>query len=353
MIALFRLVELDSGCITIDGVPISSLGLAKLRESMAIIPQDPILYSGSVRTNLDPFSQYSEEQIWDALRKAHLAQYIESLDGQLNAGVAEGGENFSAGQKCQICLARALLKNAKILILDEATASIDNATDSLIQLSLRTHFTSCTILTIAHRLATVMDYELAMVLDFGHIKEFDTPANLLRKGMEMEAAAAAAEAGALDSEKDITKEAIFYSLVKETGPQTSELLKKLAFDAEVARSQQKEGSPPSEYAGSLQELQHRVWVTTDALRESSRYGPYVDESPHFYGDEEEQPGARRTKLSLLELQTRAGSAVSAPVSPLPQPEDIYEPSSSRVRFHLLEDEEEDEEKEEKTKRTKA
>jgi ABC-type multidrug transport system fused ATPase/permease subunit len=167
---LYRLIELDSrgegGVIRIDGVDISTLGLDFLRSSMAIIAQDAVLFVGTVRSNLDPFDAATDEEVWQVLERAHLAEAIRALKGQLDEPVAEGGENFSVGQRSQLTLARAMLRvqhGARILIMDEATASIDMATDSLIQLSLRRDFADRTLLTIAHRLHTIIDYDRVLV----------------------------------------------------------------------------------------------------------------------------------------------------------------------------------------------
>ncbi|XP_066478700.1 ATP-binding cassette sub-family C member 5 isoform X2 [Tiliqua scincoides] len=177
--ALFRLVELSGGCIKIDGVKINDIGLADLRSKLSIIPQEPVLFSGTVRSNLDPFTQYSEEQIWDALERTHMKECISQLPMKLESEVMENGENFSVGERQLLCIARALLRRCKILILDEATAAMDTETDLLIQETIREAFANCTMLTIAHRLHTVLGSDRIMVLTQGQVVEFDTPSALL------------------------------------------------------------------------------------------------------------------------------------------------------------------------------
>jgi len=178
-LVLFRLIEPDSGKIIIDSIDIGKIGLHELRSKLTIIPQDPVLFSGTIRTNLDPFNTYSDTQLWTALEHSHLKHFVKGLESELEYKVAEGGENLSVGQRQLICLARALLRKTKILILDEATAAVDLETDSLIQNTIRKEFSDCTILTIAHRLNTIMDSNRVLVLDKGKIAEFDSPANLL------------------------------------------------------------------------------------------------------------------------------------------------------------------------------
>ncbi|XP_029296884.1 multidrug resistance-associated protein 5 [Cottoperca gobio] len=178
-VALFRLVELTGGSIIIDGINIAQIGLDDLRSKLAIIPQEPVLFIGTVRTNLDPWDQYSDSQIWEALEKTHIKEMISQLPHSLHSEVTENGENFSVGERQLLCVARALLRNSKILILDEATAAIDSETDRLIQQTIRCAFSSCTTLIIAHRLNTVMSCSRVMVLDNGQILEFDSPAALL------------------------------------------------------------------------------------------------------------------------------------------------------------------------------
>ncbi|XP_039203148.1 multidrug resistance-associated protein 5 isoform X1 [Crotalus tigris] len=177
--ALFRLVELSGGCIKIDGVKISDIGLADLRSKLSIIPQEPVLFSGTVRSNLDPFTQYSEEQIWETLERTHMKDCISQLPMKLESEVMDNGENFSVGERQLLCIARALLRRCKILILDEATAAMDTETDLLIQETIREAFADCTMLTIAHRLHTVLGSDRIMVLTQGQVTEFDTPSALL------------------------------------------------------------------------------------------------------------------------------------------------------------------------------
>ncbi|XP_071756494.1 ATP-binding cassette sub-family C member 5 isoform X2 [Centroberyx gerrardi] len=178
-VALFRLVELTGGSITIDGINIAQIGLDDLRSKLAIIPQEPVLFIGTIRTNLDPWDQYSDSQIWEALEKTHIKEMVSQLPHSLHSEVTENGENFSVGERQLLCVARALLRHSKILLLDEATAAIDTETDRLIQETIRNAFGSCTTLIIAHRLNTVMSCSRVMVLDSGQILEFDSPAALL------------------------------------------------------------------------------------------------------------------------------------------------------------------------------
>ncbi|XP_065155853.1 multidrug resistance-associated protein 1 isoform X1 [Atheta coriaria] len=178
-LALFRIIEAANGEIIIDGQNIADMGLHDLRSRLTIIPQDAVLFSGSLRMNLDPFDKHSDNEVWEALEHAHLKQFVVGLPAGLHHEVAEGGENLSVGQRQLICLSRALLRKTKVLVLDEATAAVDLETDDLIQRTIRTEFKDCTVLTIAHRLNTIMDSDRVIVLDKGAIHEFDTPANLL------------------------------------------------------------------------------------------------------------------------------------------------------------------------------
>ncbi|MGH0124218.1 UNVERIFIED_CONTAM: hypothetical protein FKN15_024647 [Acipenser sinensis] len=180
-LGLFRIIEPAQGKILIDGVNIADLGLHDLRSRITIIPQDPVLFSGTLRMNLDPFDAYSDEEVWNSLELAHLKNFVSGLPDRLNHECSEGGENLSVGQRQLVCLARALLRKTKILVLDEATAAVDLETDNLIQSTIRSQFEECTVLTIAHRLNTVMDYTRVLVLDKGQIVEFDSPASLLDK----------------------------------------------------------------------------------------------------------------------------------------------------------------------------
>lgn len=178
--ALFRLAELE-GSIEIDGIDTKTLGLHDLRSKIAIIPQDPILFSGSMRNNLDPFHEKKDDELWNALEQVELKPVISSLAGGLDCKMSDGGSNFSMGQRQLVCLARAILKNNKILILDEATANVDPETDKLIQKTIRDKFAECTVLTIAHRLHTVMDSDRVLVMDAGTAVEFAHPHDLLQR----------------------------------------------------------------------------------------------------------------------------------------------------------------------------
>ncbi|KAH3666042.1 hypothetical protein OGAPHI_004231 [Ogataea philodendri] len=200
--SFFRFVDLDSGSITIDGLDISKLGLKTLRKGLSIIPQDPTLFTGTIRSNLDMFDEYSNLQMYESLRRVNLIsnddyqQAVENNGGRvedsaaatdenvnrflnLDSEVTEGGENLSQGERQLLCLARSILKTPKILMLDEATASIDYASDAKIQTTIREEFSASTILTIAHRLKTIIDYDKILLLDHGKVKEFEHPYNLI------------------------------------------------------------------------------------------------------------------------------------------------------------------------------
>ncbi|XP_057325982.1 multidrug resistance-associated protein 1 isoform X4 [Microplitis mediator] len=179
-LSLFRIIEAAGGKIFIDGIDISELGLHALRSRLTIIPQDPVLFSGTLRLNLDPFDSHTDEQIWQALEHAHLKTFAKTLPNGLMYSVSEGGDNLSVGQRQLICLARALLRKTKILILDEATAAVDLETDDLIQQTIKEEFKDSTVLTIAHRLNTIVDSDRVIVLDKGVITEFDKPEVLLQ-----------------------------------------------------------------------------------------------------------------------------------------------------------------------------
>ncbi|KAL5697476.1 ATP-binding cassette sub- C member 8 [Ranunculus cassubicifolius] len=177
--ALFRLVEPQSGRILIDGLDICSMGLRDLRLKLSIIPQEPTLFKGTVRTNLDPLGLYSDQQIWEAIEKCQLKATISGLPNLLDSSVSDEGDNWSVGQRQLFCLGRVLLKRNKILVLDEATASIDSATDAILQSVIRKEFSNCTVITVAHRVPTVIDSDMVMVLSYGKLLEYDEPSKLM------------------------------------------------------------------------------------------------------------------------------------------------------------------------------
>lgn len=217
---LFRLTE-PEGSIMIDGIDTKSIGLHELRKKLSIIPQEPVLFNGPIRRNLDPFGEYNDLDMWRALEQVKLDEVVRGLPGALDAELNEGGSNFSVGERQLICLARAVLRQNRIIILDEATANVDPDTDKFIQRTISESFTNCTRLTIAHRLNTIMDSDRVLVMDAGQVKEFDAPHLLLQK-----------------------EEGFFSTMVKNTGKNANHLrrtarnhyerrLKKPAADAET------------------------------------------------------------------------------------------------------------------------
>ncbi|NXQ70784.1 MRP4 protein, partial [Quiscalus mexicanus] len=178
--ALFRLAE-PEGRIWIDMYLTSELGLHDLRKKISIIPQEPVLFTGTMRKNLDPFNEYTDEELWNALEEVQLKEVVEDLPNKMETQLAESGSNFSVGQRQLVCLARAVLKKNRILIIDEATANVDPRTDEFIQKTIRETFAHCTVLTIAHRLNTIIDSDRIMVLDAGRLKEYGEPYILLQE----------------------------------------------------------------------------------------------------------------------------------------------------------------------------
>ncbi|KAG6501283.1 ABC transporter C family member 3-like isoform X1 [Zingiber officinale] len=177
--ALFRIIDPTVGQIVIDGIDISTIGLHDLRSRLSIIPQDPTMFEGTVRSNLDPLEEYKDEEIWKALDSCQLGEEVRKKELKLDSEVTENGENWSVGQRQLVCLGRVILKKSKVLVLDEATASVDTATDSVIQRTLRQQFSESTVITIAHRITSVLDSDMVLLLDNGVIVEHDTPARLL------------------------------------------------------------------------------------------------------------------------------------------------------------------------------
>lgn len=209
-LCLYRILEADEGRVVIDGIDIRSLGLRQLRSRLAIIPQDPVLFTGTLRYNLDPLAQATDAALWTALRRVHLSDFVESLSAGLDSDVAEQGDNLSAGQRQLVCFARALLRDARIIVLDEATAAVDHTTDALIQTTIAEEFKECTLLVIAHRLHTIMAYHRVLVLDAGRAAEYDHPAALLQR-----------------------PHGLFSKLVRKTGAESAAALTQMAHDAWV------------------------------------------------------------------------------------------------------------------------
>jgi len=209
--AMFRTGKL-MGTIRIDGAATSEISLKTLRSSMSVIPQDPVLFSGPLRLNIDPLNEFEDPDIWEVLEEVLLKDVVFDLPNKLNTEVSEGGSNFSVGQRQLLCLARALLLRKKILFIDEATANVDNDTDALIQETIKDKFRDCTVVTIAHRLNTVMDYDRIMVLKAGKIVQFDEPCELFKD-----------------------KNGEFVQLVEQAGPVEAARLEMLAKEAKELR----------------------------------------------------------------------------------------------------------------------
>jgi ABC-type multidrug transport system fused ATPase/permease subunit len=204
-LAIFRFLEATEGTIFVDGLDISKIKLHDLRSRLAIIPQDPVLFSGTVRSNLDPFDERSDMELKDALQRVHLVNSSgDNTNGTVSPGsasapaaqnttrnfnpftslsssISEGGQNLSQGQRQLLCLARAIVARPKIMVLDEATSAVDKTTDALIQRSIREEFEDSTLIVIAHRLSTIVDFDRILVLDEGQVVEYDSPRGLVER----------------------------------------------------------------------------------------------------------------------------------------------------------------------------
>ncbi|CAL5409237.1 unnamed protein product [Camellia sinensis] len=247
--SLFRIVELERGRILIDGYDIAKFGLTDLRKVLGIIPQAPVLFSGTVRFNLDPFSEHNDADLWEALERAHLKDVIRrnslGLEAELRrhsflGGVSEAGENFSVGQRQLLSLARALLRRSKILVLDEATAAVDVRTDALIQKTIREEFKSCTMLIIAHRLNTIIDCDRIILLEAGRVLEYATPEELLQND-----------------------ESAFSKMVQSTGAANAQYLRSLVLSGE--------GENKVEREESWQSDGQRRWLASSRWAAAAQY----------------------------------------------------------------------------------
>ena len=263
--ALFRTVEPVNGSILIDDVDITEIGLFDLRSRLSIIPQMPQLFVGTVRYNLDPFDEHTDDDLWKVLKMVKLKNEIAALDGKLEAIVEENGSNFSVGQRQLLSMARCLLRNTHVLLLDEATAAVDVETDAMLQSMIRKNFRDKTVLTIAHRLNTIMDSDRIMVLDAGRIVEFDTPAVLLSK-----------------------RDGVLNGMVEATGPESSSYLRSIAFgqvsvaESIVALSKSKELSRSNE-----------LFRSGDLMKSSDLKRSQADVVEHH--DEAKDPSKKKKK----------------------------------------------------------
>ncbi|KAH7837785.1 hypothetical protein Vadar_017973 [Vaccinium darrowii] len=272
--ALFRIVELEKGKILIDGCNTGKIGLTDLRKVLSIIPQSPVLFSGTVRFNLDPFNEHNDFDLWEALERAHLKDVIRRNALGLDAEVSEGGENFSVGQRQLLSLARALLRRSKILVLDEATAAVDVRTDSLIQRTIREEFKSCTMLIIAHRLNTIIDSDQILVLDAGQVLEYDTPEKLL-----------------------LNETSAFSKMVQSTGAANAQYLRSLVIgEGGVKKAERQENIPMN----GRRWLASSHWAATQYALAVNLTSSYKNLQPSEMGDENNM--VRRTKDAVVTLQ---------------------------------------------------
>ncbi|GAB4829410.1 Canalicular multispecific organic anion transporter 1 [Ancistrocladus abbreviatus] len=271
---LFRIVELERGRILIDDYDIAKFGLTDLRKVLGIIPQAPVLFSGTVRFNLDPFNEHNDADLWEALERAHLKDAIRRNALGLDAEVSEAGENFSVGQRQLLSLARALLRRSKILVLDEATAAVDVRTDALIQRTIREEFKTCTMLIIAHRLNTIIDCDRVLLLEAGRVLEYDTPERLLSN-----------------------EESAFSKMVQSTGAANAQYLRSLA----LGGGENKTGREANEQDGQ------RRWLASSRWAAATQYALAVSLSSS-YNDlqqlkiDDENNIVKRTNDAVLTLQ---------------------------------------------------
>ncbi|KAM7258623.1 hypothetical protein ACFE04_014364 [Oxalis oulophora] len=272
--ALFRIVELEKGKVLIDNYDIAKFGLRDLRKVLGIIPQSPVLFSGTVRFNLDPFNEHNDADLWESLERAHLKDVIIRNSLGLDAEVSEAGENFSVGQRQLLSLARALLRRSKILVLDEATAAVDVRTDALIQKTIREEFKSCTMLIIAHRLNTIIDCDRILLLDSGRVLEYDSPEKLLSKS-----------------------DSAFSKMVQSTGAANAQYLQNLVFERENMSGREKEKQLDG----------HRKWLASSRWAAAAQFaiGVSLSSSQNDLTQleiEDESSILKRTKEAVKTLQ---------------------------------------------------
>ncbi|XP_033761065.1 multidrug resistance-associated protein 4-like isoform X1 [Pecten maximus] len=268
---MFRLTE-PTGKVFLDGVNIQEIGLHDLRKQISIIPQDPVLFTGPLRKNLDPFGNHDDPHLWNALEEVQMKSAIEELPGGLEAEVSEGGINFSVGQRQLICLARAILRKNRVLMIDEATANVDPRTDELIQKTIRDKFRHCTVLTIAHRLNTIMDSDRVLVLDEGNIVEFNQPYLLLQN-----------------------EDGYFYRMVQQTGKSEADHLLEVARDC---------------YHADISSIIPRLSSVHDDERKSNKLGSNVklddsvfdaDASKISFADESDDENKEEVQMNHVDV----------------------------------------------------
>ncbi|KAI9598979.1 hypothetical protein BDF19DRAFT_419287 [Syncephalis fuscata] len=253
LISLLRLIEATEGQIRIDGLDISEMGLRDLRRRIAVLPQEPNLFDGTVRSNLDPFDQRTDEEIWGALRAAHLADKIKSMPLRLDASIIENGKGFSLGQKQLFCIARAILSRCRILLMDEATSALDMQTETMIHETIHKNFASYTVLQIGHRLNTIIDSDKIMVMDQGRIVEFNTPRRLLRD-----------------------ENSFFNSLVSQSGEEAARKLREKVFNSATGLREQ---AREDEHDGSDDEGAVEMMNTSDLSQQPLLSVDHIDVEP--------------------------------------------------------------------------